>query len=201
LLLEWPFLRGMVVLQRAFDRFCAVLGPRAGSAEARYAFGVNAALLGFHDRAEGAFREAIELKPDYWWAHYCLGLVLGLEGRQQEGTQHLERALVGLPGAVSVICALGRAYLREGDSDRAAAQFRAALEIEPEILSALRNLGTLHLKAGRHTEAIACLQRALALAPDHASTLRKIAIAYLETGDQAKAEAHMRRALEIEGQP
>jgi protein O-GlcNAc transferase len=189
------------VLQKAYDRFCTVLGPRAGSAEARYAFGVNAELIGFHDRAEGALREAIDLKPDYWWAHYCLGLVLALAGRQQEGTQHLERAAAGLPGDVHVVSALGRAYLRIGDYDRAAAQFRAALEIDPDLLSALRNLGTLHLKAGRHDEAIGCFKRALAVAPDHPSTLRKIALAYLEEGDQANAEAHMRRALEIEGQP
>lgn len=190
-----------MVLQRAHDRFSAALGQRAGSAEARYAFGVSAALLGFHGRAEAALREAVDLKPDFWWAYYCLGLVMGLAGRRQEAVQHLERAVGGLPRDVRVISALGRAYVRLDDCARAAAQYRAALEVDPHLLPVLRNLGTLHLKAGRCEEAIACFQRALALAPDHPGTLRKIALAYLECGDEAEAEAHMRRAMELEGRP
>ena len=53
------------------------------------------------------------------------------------------------------------AALRRGDTDRAAAEFRAILKIEPSNVSALANLGALVYKRGSFAEAKTILQKVL----------------------------------------
>jgi len=71
-----------------------------------------------HVEAIAAFREAVDLHPSFWLAHYFLGLVLGQSGALTEAIAHLERARE-LGDSPWRLAGLGHAYALAGRPDEA----------------------------------------------------------------------------------
>lgn len=177
-----------------------MLGPRAESAEAYYAFAVAAAVVDLNDEAEQAFRRAIMLKPDYHWAHYCLGVALTDAGRPGDAVAELEAAARGLPGNLRVARALGRAWILRGNRARAIAVFEAALagNSDGSEASLLRQeMAGAYYAEGRFSEASSEFERVLEARPRAADLRVNLGVSYLADGKTCEAAAQFRAALEI----
>jgi eukaryotic-like serine/threonine-protein kinase len=94
-----------------------------------------------HGEAVVRFREAVDLHPNFWLAHYYLGLVLEQSGCLTEAIAHLEHArdLGDSPWRLS---GLGHVYARAGRRDDA---YR--IVEEAKSLSARRYVAPVHIAA------------------------------------------------------
>lgn len=93
--------------------------------------------------------------------------------------------------------ALGRAYLSEGQLQKAIDSFQKVIAIEPEHGYALNNLGLAYLRANRNSEATEVLQQASMLLPDVAYVQNNLGIALERTGDTDDAQAAYARAMSL----
>jgi serine/threonine protein kinase/tetratricopeptide (TPR) repeat protein len=91
------------------------------------------------DAAVVVLRQAVDLHPGFWLAHYYLGLALGQAGAISEALKHLEhaRTLDDNPWCLS---GLGHAYARAGRADDA----RHILE-ELKVRAAHRYVSPVHI--------------------------------------------------------
>jgi Tfp pilus assembly protein PilF len=90
---------------------------------------------------------------------------------------------------------LGELARARGDGERAAAEFRRALEIFPAYADALNNLALIELERGAHAAARELLERALALQPGDPQLLLNLGVVELEAGNLEAARARLEQAL------
>lgn len=124
--------------------------------------------------AEGAFRNAITLKPDYYSALYNLGRVLNEQKRSTDAIPIYE-ACMQMPNPLAVRVAKAQALVATGKTDAAEELLRDVLRADvkeiidsyrsvddtPELFTAASELGNLLLNAGIYDEAFDLLQTAL----------------------------------------
>jgi len=101
------------------------------------------------EKAEQAFREALEQDLYYAPAHNNLGLVLLQTQRYYEAAWEFDYAAKLSPHAIEPRQNLGLLYENLGQLDRAATEYEAALEIDPNHVVAMRHLARAYVKAGR----------------------------------------------------
>lgn len=121
------------------------------------------------DRAEHAFRRAIEIMPEHAGVHYNLGLVLHRSGRLREARVAYAKALRRKPDHADACNNMGNVLADLGRPDAAAAAYRQALEYRPDYADAYSNLGRALKDTGEFGAAIAAWERALELVPGHAA--------------------------------
>ena len=118
------------------------------------------------DESEGAFREAIALRPDYVDAHRDLAQLVWMRtGDLAASLAGLDAALKGAPAVAGLHHA--RSVLCEFAGDRAGALASATAGIEraPNDVALLRQASHLHLEAGNLARGLECAQKAAAAAP------------------------------------
>ena len=136
------------------------LNANPGSAAAHYLYGraTNEPTL-----AEAEFREALELDPDFAWAHHGLGAALALKGDLEGALAAFEHAIAlraDLPEAHNHLANLLLGMERE---DEAIAAYRRAIELAPDEADAYFYLGTYFAHHERLGEAIELLEDAVRL--------------------------------------
>ena len=77
------------------------------------------------------FRRAIQLKPGYWEAHYCLGGDLALQGKIPEAKSEFETVIQLEPGYAPAHLNLGVALMKQNQLAEAARQFQTTLRLDP----------------------------------------------------------------------
>ncbi len=87
------------------------------------------------DAAIATFRKVLELSPQHTLARYNLALVLRRADRLPEAITELERAIATDPQPEAHYT-MGVIYWHQGDLDRAAAAFRAAIAARPQYTEA-----------------------------------------------------------------
>lgn len=92
---------------------------------------------------------------------------------------------------------LGRAYLSEGQLQKAIDTFQKVIALAPEHGYALNNLGLAYLRANRNTDAVDVLKQASMLLPDVAFVQNNLGIALERTGDPDDAQAAYARAMSL----
>jgi tetratricopeptide (TPR) repeat protein len=100
--------------------------------------------------AEAGSIKALSLAPDHALAHYCLGMVLGVTNRAEEGIAKCERALVidrNLAGAHAVI---GARKLFLGRAAETEAHVQEALRLSPRDTSDAAVYNTFNVQRHLH---------------------------------------------------
>ncbi len=92
----------------------------------------------------------------------------------------------------------GNAYARQGDWDRAIADFTDAIRRNSRSLAALYNRGNAHIVQEIFDQALVDFSRAISLQPDHAPSYAGRGNAYLGKGQTAQAIAEYDKALELD---
>ncbi len=98
---------------------------------------------GDYERAEEAFRQALEINPSLVYAHNELGKLLLKTGRTSEAIASFRLAVEGLDTYDEAHYNLGVAYLKQGDTERACEEFRRVVELAPQRLIGVNARGYL----------------------------------------------------------
>jgi Flp pilus assembly protein TadD len=114
------------------------------------------------------------------------GLALTALGRLGEARESLRQAVVGQPGSVVALLALGRVQLPV-DPTAAEITFQAVLHQDPRNAAALNNLGIARDLQGHHGDAEEAFRAALAAAPDMTAAQVNLALCLAIRGRGAEA--------------
>ena len=143
-----------------------------------------------HDWAgsEAEYRRAIEINPNYAFAHDQFGLVLAILGRFDEAIAEGKKAMTLDPLSPAILVDAMVAYEYQHNAPVFAELARRATELDPTFYLASHIEGELDLQVGRYRDAIPHLEKARTLdAPSF--TTAYLAYAYGKAGDQARARS------------
>ena len=110
--------------------------------------------------AEGGFRRAIELNPNYATAHQWFAWHLMLRGRSEEAYAEMRRALELDPLSVAINADLGLYFYYTRQHERAEEQFLKTLEMDPGFKDLHLYLFQNYMERGMFEEAFAEAERA-----------------------------------------
>jgi serine/threonine-protein kinase len=110
--------------------------------------------------AEGEFRRAIELNPNYATAHQWFAWHLMLRGRSEEAYAEMRRALELDPLSVAINADLGLYFYYTRQHERAEEQFLKTLEMDPGFKDLHLYLFQNYMERGMFEEAFAEAERA-----------------------------------------
>jgi tetratricopeptide (TPR) repeat protein len=127
--------------------------------------------------AENAYRQAIQINPQYELAMDNLGQLLLEDGQTAAAIAEFESALKVNPDSVPAHNNLGNAYLSQNDLQRASAEYQSVLLLQPDNVNTINNLGNVFAQQKKWPEAIAQFERALSLDPDFDLARRNLASA------------------------
>jgi tetratricopeptide (TPR) repeat protein len=121
------------LLAATFSTLLAVAAPTAAQSTAdRLAeTGWQAVDRGDADRAAAAFREALAMRPRDAGLNMGAGFAAHLQGRDQDATAFLQKALQGDPALTQASALLGEIAYRGGNLDLAIRTYEAALKYAP----------------------------------------------------------------------
>lgn len=91
----------------------------------------------------------------------------------------------------------GHLLERQGNLEKAVAQYEEALRIQPDFVTAINRLGITLNKLGRNAEATQRFERAVALAPSAPFLFNNLGFSLYLEGRYDEAEAALRRAVEL----
>jgi tetratricopeptide (TPR) repeat protein len=194
---------------------------RSELADAQFFLGKTLYEKGRYKGAVGAYRRAVELRPDDVITLNSLALALHQDGEYREAEKYYQLALqlgerrygpthqnVG-----ALLSGLGILYGEQGRYTEAEPLFKRALAIQEKALGSehlevgisLNNLAMLYEKQGRYPEAEQLIKRDLAISekalgaehPSVAASLNNLALIYTDQGKYTAAEPLIKRALAI----
>ena len=113
--------------------------------------------------AEREFLRAIELDPEYVWAHHWYSMFLAAMGRHQESFGEIKRALAIDPASAQVNMVHGITLYLARFYDRAVEELVKALEMDPQHVLATFYLGIAQVERGHYEEALALVERSVQL--------------------------------------
>jgi TolB-like protein/DNA-binding winged helix-turn-helix (wHTH) protein/Flp pilus assembly protein TadD len=115
------------------------------------------------EAAEGEYKRAIELNPNYAMAHHLYAHLLIETGRKEESLAEAHRALELDPYSPFVNNGLARQYYLSRDYAKAAAQCLIGLQLSPEYFPARIQLALAYEQTGKLPQAISELEQAAGL--------------------------------------
>ena len=113
--------------------------------------------------AEGEYKRAIELNPNYAMAHHLYAHLLIETGRKEESLAEARRALELDPYSPFVNNGLARQYYLSRDYEKASAQCLIGLQLSPEYFPARIQLALAYEQTGKLPQAISELEQAAGL--------------------------------------
>lgn len=92
---------------------------------------------------------------------------------------------------------LGDVYARHSEFEKAAEEFRKAIEINPNYADAYHNLANTYKSLGKNDLAVENYQKALSINPNIWQSRQNLAAIYYEQGDLEKARENLEKAINI----
>ncbi|MBN2315329.1 MAG: tetratricopeptide repeat protein [Sedimentisphaerales bacterium] len=167
-------------------------------AEVHALIGATAVELGRIDEAIGAFRQALQIKPDYAEARSSLADALAGQDRLDEAIKHYHRAIQDKPDHATTYCNLGVAMSAKGDLNEAVTYMSRALEIKPDFAEAHNSLGGVLVAQGKLDEAIKHYEAALQIKPHYIHARYNLASVLGWQGKFDEAIGQFERALQTQ---
>jgi len=182
-------------------------GRRTGGAEAPRWLALPAAALllalAVDTRAETRywrdsttlFERALQVSPDNYMAHFCLGLTLSHEGRVDEAIGQYQATLRVRPDDARTHGNLALLLTGQGKLDEALAHAQEAVRIFPGYADARSNLGVVLDAKGRTEEAILEYQAAVGIDPGNPQVRNNLGSALAKQGRLDEAILEFRSAI------
>ena len=118
-------------------------------------------------KAEENLNKAINLKADYWPAHYQLALVYDRQGRLKQAIAKLESQKPFASNDAGLAFQLGLFYLRDNQKSKAQKELERAVKIYPDYSNALWYLASIYDEKGQKQRAIELLEKVEKLNPEN----------------------------------
>ncbi|MFQ6131873.1 MAG: tetratricopeptide repeat protein [Armatimonadota bacterium] len=149
-------------------------------------------------RAVRAYRQALEVEPQYARAHHNLGVAYYKMGLFAQAADEVRRAIELRPELADFHFTLGLIHKDGRAYGEAIAAFGRALELDPDLVVALRYRGATYYEQGNNQSAIADFERALDRDPEQSDVAYDLAVANADAQNWAEAEKWFERAAELE---
>lgn len=174
----------------------AVLKQQA-SPEAHYDLGMVMQHQTRWREAEAAYRQALQLKPDYAEAENNLAFCLHEQGRYMDAVRLYRQAIQHKPDYARAYTNLGITLNELEQWTEAEAMHRQALALQPNLAEAHSNLANALKKQARYAEALEAAQQAVALQPKLAEAYLSMGHIFEEKQQFNEAIAAYRQALQL----
>ncbi|HEY0323750.1 MAG TPA: protein kinase [Pyrinomonadaceae bacterium] len=138
--------------------------------------------------AEGEFKRAIELNPNYATAYQWYGRLLSALGRHNESIVNLQMAQALDPLSLSINTGVGVSYYMARRYEEAIQQYHKTLEMDSTFTVAHEHLGSALLQSGLHDEAIAEFRAAARIDENDIGLRASLGHACAVTGKRDEAE-------------
>jgi tetratricopeptide (TPR) repeat protein len=109
-----------------------------------------------------------------------------------------QKAVAKAPNIPGVHYALGNAYWKENDLDKAEHEFKEELKLSPENYLATWKVGNIYLSRQQFDQALIYLQKALEQKPDLGQAHRDLAKLYLRTHKPDLAVSQLKMVAELD---
>ena len=137
--------------------------------------------------AEGEFRRAIHLNPNYATARHWHAYHLAAMGNLEEAIAEITRAREIDPLSLIINTDVGHILYLARQYDQAITAYRKALELDPNFSTAHLRLGEAYTQQGRYEEALAELQQGRRLYRDPAFIIA-LGYTYAVSGHRGEAQ-------------
>lgn len=154
-----------------------------------YNFGVALHNSSQPEKAEQAYRRAIELRPDAVQAFVNLGVLLQDGGRLGEALEIFERALERAPDREDLRMQVALLIERQGKPEEAEARYNKLIERNPTLSYVWFRLGFLQLQRGANESAVKAFQACLRLRPEWPEAETNLALAHWRMENYEASEA------------
>lgn len=136
------------------------------SADAYFNLGNALQQAGFYERAQSAYRAALELAPEDPEILNNYGASLLHDGRTHEAIAALQRVTALRPNDPEAYTNLGMAHHIDEDFQAAEQQYRRALEVDPDYFQAVFNMAQIYQTQGNDARATQYYKRYLEMRPN-----------------------------------
>jgi serine/threonine protein kinase/Tfp pilus assembly protein PilF len=150
--------------------------------------------------AEREFKRAIEINPDYAFAHQQYGMYLALAGQFDRAITELKQAQRLDPLSLWISVDLGVSLYVARRYDEAIRQFRETLEMDKNFAQARLNLAFAYEQKGMYEEGIAEVRKAISLSGGRTEFASYLGYAYAVGGKRAEAQKMMDELKEASSQ-
>jgi tetratricopeptide (TPR) repeat protein len=144
---------------------------------------------GFVDKAVEGLRAAVQLNPNYSYAHFDLGRALLEQRNYQEAVQALSRSVELDPNYSFAQFDLGRVLMEQGNYEAAEQALSRSIELDPNYSFAQFDLGRALMRLGNHRKAERVLRRSIELNPAFAPARLEYVTACAKMGKMRPAIA------------
>jgi tetratricopeptide (TPR) repeat protein len=143
------------------------------------------------------YRRGLEIEPQNVELLNAIGFALFQQGKSQEATVELEKAIAIDPKHWKSHNNLALASIDLGELELAEAHYRESLAIQPQP-AIYNDLGVVQERLGLPDDAAASYRKALELDPKSSAAHTNLGSSLMRSGKQAEAEKHFRAALEAD---
>jgi len=136
--------------------------------------------------AEVEFKRAIELDPDYAYAHHYYASLLFIQNRGEEAVGESQKAHILDPLAPQIATSLGNYLYRNGDVEAALNQLRQTVAVHPGHARAYEALTNFFVFSERYEEGLRQAERWASLEPIRAASTVAF-LEHLSSGNRSQA--------------
>jgi serine/threonine-protein kinase len=144
-------------------------------------------------KADSSLRRALQLNPNWSWAHQRYALLFQMEGRISDSRDESLRALAIDPFSVPAMSHLGVTYLAENKLKEGGEKLDSAFKVRPDFAVTLQYLGAVHAAEGNDTTAVTMLEQAYKDEPGFPGIPGALAYVYGKIGRDKDARRVMDR--------
>lgn len=139
--------------------------------------------------ARARWQWALELQPDYPYAHHGLGMVANKLGEYEQALRHHLRAAEMSPGYAEAVHRAADLYVTLSRPDEAVELLRQHLAEQPHDAEARYRIAQVYLQQGQHEAAKAAYEKILEQDEAVPRAHYGLSIAFARMGDAERAEA------------
>jgi len=162
--------------------------------------GIDLGQSGRHGEAIFAFRQAVNINPEFAEAWYCLGIALGEMGRTEDELDAYDRAIRINPEYAAPWNNRGVVMERGGRHEEALDAYDRATGINPQFAEAWYNKGIVLGRLVRYEEALDAYNRATGINPEYTKAWKNKGITLIELDRDEEALEAYDRATEVNPQ-
>jgi tetratricopeptide (TPR) repeat protein len=147
--------------------------------------------------AEGVLQKAQAAHPDVPELHAALGDLRRLQGRYDDATRELLKAVQADPTNHVFQKLLGDVYAASRQDTDAAAAYERVIALQPRYWAGYLNYAVFHYNRGRYDEAARLIEQLIQWTPDHSQALAALGGVYVAMGRNVDAENVSRRSCSL----